>query len=195
MPLPVISNIWRCAFVWSDGAGQRAVNVMHFNDGDETGDPLDLVAALVTNTQAHQFDGISEDCFVQELQITPLDGVGATRIEPLGFGSAWTGAGGADFMPQVACLVKLQTGLRGRSRRGRIFLPFISEGGVTDGHLAGTWATDGPTAWEAWRAAMATAHWELQVASYLDSISTSVTLATLEQFTATQRRRQSRNRS
>jgi hypothetical protein len=192
MPLPVIDDVFRVAVHWQDAnSPQDAINVMHFFS--ETDTPTLLAAGLDAAANAGMFAAMSNAIIADEFAITPLDGTSATEFfvpDP----SKWTGQTAGDYAPQVAALVKLRTGLRGRSQRGRVFLPFTAEGAQANGKLTGSKVTTMQTEWDAFVSQLLSDDRPLVVASYLHSTSHNVTSEVVEAETGTQRRRQTRNR-
>jgi hypothetical protein len=96
------------------------------------------------------------------------------------------------MIPQVACVVKLTTTERGRSKRGRIFLPWVNEGIADQGTMTASRVTSMQTAWTTFLSDMSTNNCPVVVASYKLASSAIVQAATVESLFATQRRRQPR---
>lgn len=188
--LPVIANVFRCAINWDDGASARAVNVMHFLSVTLT--PAQIATALGAHIQANQLGTMVGQAEARTVDITPLDGTTATQRFAL---ANWSGPlATGDYSPASAVLVKLTTALRGRSNRGRIFLPFPSESKISNGIVDATTVGNMTTAWLAFDNAMATAGATLQVTSYKHANTHALTNISVENVLATQRRRQSRLR-
>jgi hypothetical protein len=126
-------------------------------------------------------------------QIIPLDGSTATATLTA---TIVAGGSGGDWVPQSAVLVKHQTAHRGRSGRGRTYLPLIGEMNISAGIFdPGVISTVQP-AWDTFLSTMNTANWSPVVAHY-DRAHSGVGAAAypilryvVEGFTATQRRRQ-----
>lgn len=192
MPLPIIADTYRVALNWTESSVHTAVNVMHIL---RSGSSASVIAAsLDTNATAAMWGCISSTALVTSLVVTPLDGSTASYTLTTS-GAKWTGgATTTDPILQVAALVKLQSTFRGRSRRGRLFLPFVGEsksgGGIIDPTTRGTMQT----AWNTWLAAMIAAGSQPVIASYLHATQVPVATATVELATGTQRRRNSRYR-
>src|SRR4029077_1717114 len=74
---------------------------------------------------------------VESVSITPLDGISGTQEFSTGATAKWPGSTAGDIVPQVAALVKIGTGLRGRDNRGRVYLPFQAETSISNGSLTG----------------------------------------------------------
>lgn len=202
IPLPVITGAYRVALKWVN-TSQTAVNVIHiFEPGGGGASPTAIFTCLDTHVTAGMW-GTCAGGAVTEVDITPLDGVSATASFNTASPSKWSGGTDTDFTPAAAALIKLQTGLRGRDNRGRIYLPWLSEAQVTKGVLNGTTASDRTANWTTFASAIAadgTTPCHLAVASYDRAhagagahITSIVTLA-MEGAIATQRRRQGRLR-
>ena len=194
-PLPVIPNVFRCAFNWVN-TGQIAVNVIHILDNTAAATASDIMNALDTTVTANMWGPVVPSASINDVGITPLDGIHATaHYGPL-TPAHWTGQNGTDWVPQVAVVMKEGTGLRGRSHRGRIYLPFVAEVQIANGMLDATSAGLMSTHWESWRTALnsATPSCTLVVASYKLHTAAAVESILCEQPLATQRRRQGRLR-
>jgi hypothetical protein len=190
--LPVIAGIFRVAFLYQSSGGQHAVNVMHFSSA--TGDAADVWSAIETNWDRDLIRAVEESVTIIRLDITPLDGATATQSFSTGSGAIWTGEACPELLPAVAAMVKLTTGLRGRSKRGRVFLPFVGESVAAAGFLAT--GTQGlmQAKWSTFITDMGISGVPLHVASYKNATSERVISANVEQAFGTQRRRQSRLR-
>ena len=136
MPLPVIADIFRVALKWQATSGLSApVNVMHFRAPASTS--ADVWTALDAHTTSAMFGETGDYCVVNEVDITPLDGSSLTSLNPTGGASNWAGpASAVDPVPQVAALLKITTNVRGRSYRGRLYLPWCREDVIATGKLA-----------------------------------------------------------
>lgn len=189
--LPVIANTYRCAIHWTGPSGLFAVNVIHVA---KTASTAGVVATTIdSNVTQAMWAGVSNAWVADTLSITPLDGSSATFVMAVS-GTKWTGnAGVSDSMPAVAPIVTLATVLRGRSHRGRIFLPPGAESNFTNG-LFSIALTTSNAAWVTFLAALISATCPLQVASYKLASISQVTSAIIETKAATQRRRQGRLR-
>lgn len=196
--LPVITDVFRVALNWTDGAGQNAVNVIHLDCGGSA-DATAVMELLDDVVASNLWPSVATGCHVNEVAITPLDGSSATQHFTPGTPGNWTGgAGSAEYEPQIAAIVKLTTAHRGRSHRGRIYLPFTAESVVSKGALDSTIAGDLTTAWTAFGAALGTdptTPSSFVVASYKLASADAVVSFFGETETGTQRRRQGRNRA
>jgi hypothetical protein len=202
VPLPIIANTFRCALKWiNTGGSQSAVNVIHVQANTAGQHASDAFAAIDAHVSANMWVSAVAGASVTEVDITPLDGVSATQSFSTGSPAKWSGSAGGDYVPQVAVLIKLFTGLRGRQNRGRVYLPFTAETGISDGLLVATGVIN--AAWVAFQAGMvgmAPVEWGLCVASYdrahagVGAHATGITGLLCEQVLGTQRRRQGRLR-
>ena len=191
MPLPVITNVYRCALNWQSGS-QKSVNVMHVRRAASSASAV--AAALDAWATAGLWGFEPTGTAVNNLVITPLDGTSASYTLPV-TGAKWSGSAGvSEFFPAAAVVVKLTTLLRGRSQRGRLFLPWVAESKQTNGGLDVATQGTTQTAWNTFLGALISAGFPPVVASYLHSSATDVVAMTVETLEGTQRRRQSRNR-
>lgn len=190
-PLPIISDTYRCVLHWKENGGQSAVNVMHIRR--LAGTASAVATQLDTAVTAGMWTLLVSTAKVDTLFITPLDGVSSTFILPVS-GAKWTGVQTGDFVPQMAALVKLSTGTRGRFARGRLFLPFAAEGPQFAGQFASANVATAQSAWSTFLSAMSAASYPVVVASYKLQSRFDVVTATVETFSGSQRRRQQRNR-
>lgn len=196
-PLPVITNTFRCALHWSDGGGQQATNVIHIRHPAGVISNDAVFDALDDNVTADMWGSIGAGVSVVEVVVTPLDGSTASTAYTA-TGAQWgVGRGIGQFLPAGACLVSLRTLLRGRSNRGRVYVPFLSESANINGGIDPTYVAVIQPAWDAFRAALIANDFpmELVVASYKLSTAESVVVSQVESVAATQRRRQGRLRS
>lgn len=192
MPLPLIADVYRCAFKWQDPAfSSNAVNVMHFKKSGSN--PAAIAAILNTNVSANMWYCQEASSFIGEVDITPLDGTSVTYpyIPPVA--ANWTGQRTTtDKMPNACNLIKLVTAKRGRSYRGRVYLPWIHAASPTNGVLDAGTVSNCTTAWVAFLAAMASSGAPLVIASYLHATAEPVVAVICERDIATQRRRNQR---
>jgi hypothetical protein len=94
-----------------------------------------------------------------------------------------------DITPQVCVLLKAITGTRGRSHRGRSYLPWVAESLNTAGVYSESSRASQEVAWNVFLSAMKTGGWTPVVASYTLAVATDITNYQVETITATQRRR------
>lgn len=194
-PLPEIADVYRVALNWQHSDyGWTATNVMHFRKSG--GDASDVYDTLDSNVTAAMWEVAPEHAHIHSVDVTPLDGTGATYTGLTGDASKWSGpiASGLST-PQVCALVKLNTAKRGRSFRGRVYIPWASEQNVTAGQVDSANVTAAQAAWTAFIADMDGDSCQLVVASYVLASAEDVLTALYERDVATQRRRNQRTSS
>jgi hypothetical protein len=158
-----------------------------------------VFSTISANITTAMWNTVSNNAKVDSLAILPLDGVSATVLTNTSGSSPWIG-GSSDpnTIPQVSALVKIQTGVRGRDNRGRIFLPFTTELSSANGKFGTGIIPPMQTAWTTFLFALEAAPkpLEIGVAAY-DRVNrgasahfTAALSLQVETFTATQRRRQ-----
>jgi hypothetical protein len=189
--LPIIPNCYRVAFVWS-GYSSSAINVMHFVKPASSSSAV--ASIILTDWQAGMLTPVGNSASIDTLHITPLDGTTASSDYATGSSGKWVGTQSGDVIPAQAAVVKLSTPLRGRSRRGRVFLPWIAEVSSTVGVMSTGLTTTTETAWNAFLTALNASALTWSVASYKLSSSYAITGVTVEAALGTQRRRQTRYR-
>jgi hypothetical protein len=192
--LPVIADVYRLAWLWRHvNSGATAVNVMHWKKAGST--PALLYASMNAHMASQMNATTTANAEIYQVDITPLDGTSSTSSFLTGGTERWHGQGvTADMIPQGAAIVKLQTGLRGRSNRGRLFLPFVAESEQVSGTLDPAHPPVMATEWARFLTDMAADGFELGVASYKLATWHVVTQLTIETKMATQRRRMDRLR-
>lgn len=191
--LPIIPNVYRVAFNWSGPGGETATNVMHFLKTSGTASDLfDEIDAQVT---AAMWVSQPASCKITEVVITKLDGTSASQTFTPAAVAKWAGGSGSTSpIPQAAAIVKFVTAKRGRSYRGRVFLPFIGENAQDTGTIGSDLVAEGQTAWGAFLSALTDEAVVPVIASYLHATAEPILTHRYEPMTATQRRRQDRIR-
>jgi hypothetical protein len=190
-PLPIIADVFKVGFHWSHSNGQTAYNVMHFHTSILTASGLE--ALLNTSWSGSMILECSLAAKIDRLDITKLDGSSAT-VAFTETNARWSGGSTDAIIPAAAQVVSFRTGLRGRSNRGRIYLPFMVESNFAAGSVSGASNATIQNAWNSFVTGMAAGTAPLCVASYLHANSHDVTSAIVEFTCGTQRRRQSRLR-
>jgi hypothetical protein len=200
MPLPVIADVARVALhcVKGSGGGEPAttVNVIHVKRNTATDWPTtaDQIAfeldTVAHTTHSGMLEPVQSSYGYQSFDLTPLDGTSAS-IHRDGTLSNWpVGQHGGDYIPQVACVVRIRTAVRGRSGRGRVFLGPLAEATVVNGQVGAVNVGQVTTAWQAFANSLQTDYGhELGVASYLHRQFNGATDIGAVQHSATQRRR------
>jgi hypothetical protein len=179
------------AFVWS-GYSSNAINVMHFRKPASSS--AAVAAIILTDWQANMLYPVGNSASIDTLHITPLDGTTASSDYATGSTGKWVGTQTGDVIPAQAAVVKLQTALRGRSRRGRVFLPWIAEISSTVGVMSGGVTATTETAWQAFLTALNGSALTWVIASYKLASAYPITTVSVESALGTQRRRQTRYR-
>lgn len=191
-PLPEIDDVYRVAFNWThEDTPWTATNVMHFRKS--ASDPSTVFATIDANVTAAMWEVAPAHGHISSVVVTPLDGGSVSFPVNTGSGAKWSGpiTGGLGT-PQVCALVKTLTAKRGRSYRGRIYIPWASEQNVTNGRVDSGNVTAGQSAWEAFVSDMAGDGCDLVVASYKLATAEDVIAVLFERDVATQRRRNHR---
>jgi hypothetical protein len=191
-PLPVIADVNRVSFEWFNAGQNGAANVMHFSAPGKT--PLQIYTLLASTVAPHMWEAVSADGRISEVRITPLDGTSPTQTFVTPVSTEWEGQSSGAIVPAVACVVKLATAIRGRSYRGRLFLPWLGEGSINAGFVDTTPLALMVSAWGSFANAMETGGVALGVASYKLATWHQAINVGVEHACATQRRRQSRLR-
>lgn len=193
-PLPIIDNCVRVAWNWvaGDARSPFATNVMHFKYESEPYDVIDALQVAMEPNGQDMFDSCSESVEIDNITVTPLDGHSATILHTVTSWDGRNGRGNTDFIPQVCVLVKLNTAIRGRSGRGRVYLPGVAENKTLRGQLDLTSVDIMQEGWQAYGLAMTLQGYIPAVASYKEEEVHGATFVTVETSTATQRRRQKR---
>lgn len=190
-PLPTIPDTIRVALNWVSG-GQHAVNVMHFHSLGYS--ISNLQEALNDHVTSNMWAVISDAAHIATVQLTPLDGISPTVEFVPDTAGNWDGATGGAVIPAEAVVVKFTTDRRGRSFRGRAYLPFVSEGAVGAGVITSGDLGSMQDAWTAFLDDMGGVNHALVIASYSQVEANEVNAALVETVLGTQRRRQSRLR-
>lgn len=194
-PLPIISGITRVAFNWAGSVAGHptATNVMHFATSE---DPMGLAEILndaVEEAGDELFSPTSAIFSVVNTTMTPLDGTSASVVVPTQPHPGWSGGGGTDYTPQVCALVKFSSAQRGRSKRGRIYIPFVAENRQLNGDLDPDQVLASAAAWNDFLEHAGGNGALAMVASYKLETAVPITSFLCERSVATQRRRNKRS--
>ena len=191
MPLPIIGNVFRCAFQWVGASGLTAVSVLHVRN--DTGTDAEVFAAIDAASDVEMFGALNSSTNCIATTITKLDGTSAGSVWPAPTG--FSGAGSGEAIAQAACIVSFGTGQRGPRGRGRVFLPFVAEGEQQAGFIAGSRVTSVTDAWAQFVIDMATDDdQQLCVASYVHADEHDVTSTICKNVTGTIKARNDRQR-
>lgn len=190
MPLPVVADVYLARLVFADAnAPREAVCDLYFKDtvGSQTGD--DLFTDFAASVRRDQWAFQKTTTKLTNLKTTKLDGTAATRDHLTDSNVKWTGQSAGELILQGANVVTVRSGFRGRSRRGRIYLPWVAEDVQSNGILSSANVTAAQTAWGSFMADMVTAGWAPHVVSPLHGDSVAAVSYTVRPYLKTQRRR------
>jgi len=169
--------VFRTVLTWADsGTGRTAHNVIHLVPTASGKTPTQVYTCLNAHVTQAMWDWPGGTANVPTVTITPLDGVSAATVFATGSPAKWTGAGTGSTTPQVAGVVSFKSIVRGPKARGRIFLPFVGEGEISNGLMSDVAAVQ--AAWDTFLAAIladATTPMNLVVASYKNLATYAVT--------------------
>lgn len=189
-PLPVIADVYRVSLNWLRGSERRAVNVLHFSAPGKT--ETDVFTAIDAHVTGTMWESVSSATIIDRVDILKLDGTSTTHGHATDLTGKWQGSGSSAIIPQGAHVVSLRSDLRGRSNRGRVYLPFVSESVQDDGKLTSAVIADVLAGWGAFANAMATDGVALGIASYKHSNWHQATNIIVGSSLKTQRRRAGR---
>lgn len=191
-PLPTINDVFRVAIGWTNvDTSRTATNVMHFKGVGL--DPADVAGLIDDHVTAAMWEMQDDHSKITTIDVTPLDGSGVTLPVIIAPAAKYAGVQtNEDMVPQMATIVKLVTLKRGRSFRGRIFLPWCTETVSTNGILDSTKLATAQAAWVAFVTAMSGDNCPLGVASYKLAEWNEAAGVLYESHVATQRRRNKR---
>jgi hypothetical protein len=167
---------------------------MHVLDDTASKTPHQIADILDGNVTSDLWTSVANTWAVDDVVVTKLDGTTATFTLSTGRPAKWKGSSATDPIPQAATLIKASTNLRGPSYRGRMYLPALGEGIQSGGLLGSIVVGSMTTGWTDFLTAMQGDDCPPVVASYKHSSSALIESYLCENESATQRRRQSRNR-
>ena len=194
MPLPVITNCFRCS-IEGTIAADPCVNVIHLLNAGGAGADSDCASDLGLAWVALIQTGgdVSTQYTAHSITVLPLDGTSAsTSFVPPGL--PFSGVDGSTPAPNdVARIGTLQTGVGGRSNRGRIYVggmpgPSVAPSGAQWSSSA---QADWATLWPAFLSSLSPGPngSTLAVASYKLASARPVTAIVNRAYFGTQRRR------
>lgn len=166
-----------------------AANVLHF--GTIGGTESELATIIRSHLTDAMFKVIANDGHITSFDIIKLDGSSAT-VHQVDGSPQGGGTVSAQPIPNTGPVVSLKTGLRGRSHRGRVYLPGVAESVFSGGLISQGDADDIGDGWFAFIGACASDDVTLVVASYALATATAVETLSVDARCATQRRRQTR---
>jgi len=198
MPLPVINNVVRVAVEGHTSLGTKWANVIHLAKTAGTAAIADF-PALVTELNRlyggatygggglNLLNNTNSSTAVDRYVFTILNGTAASV--PLAATAAGSGAVAA-VPAEVAAVITLRTGLRGRSFRGRIYLPAFTTAAFTStGQISSGVVTALPIQCSGFNTALVALTYTWVVASYLHATAQPITSWTMDNAPDVQRRR------
>lgn len=203
MPLPIIPGTVRVAVTGAMPSSQRWSNVWHFRYAGGASSPgdsdLNALEALFVRFYSGAAFGAGVAWLSRCLPTVTLTKISMVRLDGTSLGTDFPfnilGTGSGNSLPsECAPVVTLRSNQRGRSHRGRIYLPAPVAGSVdANGRLTNTIGTATTVQLQGLMTALGgplvTPFWELGVASYLLNVFTPVTLPTMDLDIDVQRRR------
>jgi hypothetical protein len=199
MPLPVIPGVVRAAVTGNLPSGTQWANVVHFRyaGGASSPGPAEITAlhAKLTRLWSGAAYGAGTAWLTHsQTSVTTTNVVyyvlnGTAVAEERAFVAAGSLSTGLE-PPEVAHVLTLRTATRGRSYRGRVYLPPVCVVRLdTNGNLGSTALNGIQTQWSGLQADLNTIQWSMGVASYLRSVFTDAISATMDVRPDVQRRR------
>lgn len=178
MPLPSITGVVRVSARGTNVAGQQWVNVMHFQHGNPgtsfTNTDLNALdaklARLYSGTAYTTGQPWLTNCpsttTLVDFTYYPLDGTSSPTTTP--HAAAGASSATTNQPSEVAHVLTLRTGVRGRRYRGRIYLPAVSTASMAGatGNLTTTVVTNFLVQARGLLADLQTIQWFWAVASY-----------------------------
>jgi hypothetical protein len=190
MPLPVITDTYRVALEWvnDNNVSWRATNVMHFRKSGTN--PAAVYTAIDASVAANMWRHTGTDSHVRYVVITPLDGSSVSLSTATGVPAKWSGAlTPGDMISQGCEIVKFKTAKRGRSYRGRVYLPWLNESTVSNNVITAGNVALSQTAWGTFFTTLISGGLSPVVAAYSLQTAEDITTLEVESNIATQRRR------
>lgn len=138
---------------WIDDDGRKAYNTFHVKCTAGT-TAADVAAAVTAGPGNDALGPVSGHAAVREITVRNQFDETDAAVVATGL-TGWTGGGGTgDYTPGMCAVLRSHTATAGRSGRGRMFLPFMTEAAVLKGRLTGDAATLTAPAWETWFGAL-----------------------------------------
>jgi len=203
MPLPTIAGTVRVAFQGKVPSGQQWVNVWHvrYAGGASAPGASDITAldAIITKIYFGTAAGGGQTWFancnaattVEQTTYLPLDNTSLATV----VAHPATGVGASNSLPsEVAHVLTLRSAMRGRSRRGRIYLPcqtiasLTATGESNSGNIA-AFITNLNAIKGLLGGPATTPFWEFGIASYKLSVFTPLASFTMDGHPDVQTRR------
>jgi len=187
VPLPTIADTFRVTLNWDAGGSQSFHNVLHFFNA--TGNETDVYNDMNAHVTTGMWGLINGGFKVTSVDVIDLGHAFTSVHFATGSPAKWSGQAGGQVIPQGAAVITERTNLRGRSHRGRIYLPAIDESVQNDGVLDAATVASSQTAWNTFLTAMGATNSQPVVASYKLSTESGITSYVVRPKLRTQRRR------
>jgi len=189
MPLPVIANTVRCVVRGTCETGQRWINTVHVQKpaGPILAADITAIHPILVRLWSGAAYGAGTSCLAlcaagvtcDDVVYTPLDGSSAsTVITVAGVGAQ---PAGQSLPGECSEVLTLRTTTRGRSYRGRIYLPpWYTFERTTNGYILNTGMASMITQALGVQTALVAAGYTLGVASYKLSLITPISTVTMD---------------
>lgn len=140
MPLPTLTGVVRVSSRGTNVAGQQWVNVLHFQHGNPgttfTNSDLNALDAKLARlyvgtaytTGAPWLTQCANGTTLVDFTYYPLDGMSSPTQLP--HAAAGTAGASLNQPSEIAHVLTLRTGIRGRRYRGRIYLPALASSAI-----------------------------------------------------------------
>lgn len=198
MALPTINHVCRVAVTGALPPGGRWANVWHLDytgGGWPAGANITAMEALFVRIYSGAAFGAGSPWFsyanagttVDKITVTPLDGASASTV----FTPALSAPGGNTPLgpAEVACVLSMKTPFRGRSYRGRVYLPtpYITQlnGGIINPAVVTAILAQVNGA----QTALGAINWSIGIASYKLSLFNTFASINMDSLPDVQRRR------
>lgn len=200
MPLPIITNVVRATYRGALGSGTQWANVMHFRwlgggGGPFAGDIASMDAIVRRLYTGTAFTGGAAWLTFCRSAVSLIDATvyilnGTSVPQLININAQGTNATGTMLPQEVAPVLTLRTAKRGRSYRGRVYLPApVTTQVDATGNLVGACTTATIAQAIGVYGALGAANWEWVVASYLHATSEPLASITMDSRPDVQRRR------
>lgn len=212
MTLPTITGVVRVSARGTNVAGQQWVNVLHFQHGNPgtsfTNSDINaldtklarLYSGTAYTTGVPWLTSCTSSTTLVDFTYYPLDGTSSPTVTP--HAAAGVASNTTNQPSEIAHVLTLRTGIRGRRYRGRVYLPAVGTGSMsgTTGSLLAATVTNFLTQARGLLADLQTIQWYWAVVSYghgtlngapqtWTPFSTPVTDVTMDAVADVQRRR------
>jgi len=189
MPLPVIANTVRCVSRGTCESGQKWINTVHVQKpaGPILAADITAIHPILVRLWSGAAYGAGTACIAlcasgvthDDIVYTPLDGTSASTVITVAAVGGQTA--GQSLPAECSEVLTLRTTHRGRSYRGRIYLPpWYQAERTTNGYILGTGINSMITQALGVQTALVAAGYTLGVASYKLSLFTSLSTVTMD---------------